>query len=137
MKNIEKLKEFKKLIFKYKKANGLNYVYISFILIPLTLIYFFNIYLNIKYLIIMIFISILFLFLFLKNDTKTPLKELENYNKENNELKLFFNEHILKKRKLYLIEKNFLENNDIKNLALSNNNLYLTDLTIYIENNIT
>jgi len=134
--NKEKLKEFQRLIYKYKKAEGLNYIYVALGLIP---IFTFGIGLYSGYevlngltsILISIITTSLFFFLFRKNDTVTPLKKLNEYNKENNDFKLFI-EYIKNQRSLYTLEQNYLNTGDIGDIAISTNDLILSELHMYI-----
>jgi hypothetical protein len=134
--NKENLKEFQRLIRKYKRADGLNYIYIAFGLIPIFTIGIglYNGYEalnNLTAIIISIITTTLFFFLFRKNDTVTPLKKLNEYNKENNDFKLFI-EYIKTQRSLYTLEQNYLDTDDIGNIAISTNDLILSELHMYI-----
>jgi hypothetical protein len=134
----KKLEEFERLIYKYKKVYGLNFVYIAFAVTPVfTFIvsYVNDIELfNNNNIIIgsFIFVSIIFSLMFYKNNTKIDLNNLIEYSDKNNELKTFFKEYIEKKRKLYFAEKYYLDTGNIRDLALTSNDLFLTDLRIYI-----
>jgi len=131
-----KLKDFETLIYKYKKADGLNYVYIALSLIPiftigLDLYTNIGIMKNLNMIFFLLSFSILFFILFLKNDTTKPLTNLIEYNKANNDFKLFM-EYIKTKRKLYALEQHYLNTGEIKNIAISTNDLILSELHIYI-----